>query len=60
MTQGGPLNATTTIVHQIYKRAFTDFFMGYAASESMILLIISSVIIFLNFRYGRRGEDVSL
>jgi ABC-type sugar transport system permease subunit len=37
MTGGGPMNATTTIVHQIYTRAFTEYRMGYGAAEAVFL-----------------------
>lgn len=59
LTEGGPVNSTTTIVHQIYMRAFTDFQMGYAASMSIVLLIIVAVITLTNFKFGNQGEDMS-
>jgi multiple sugar transport system permease protein/raffinose/stachyose/melibiose transport system permease protein len=60
MTAGGPMYATTTVVHQIYDRAFTYFQMGYAASMSCVLLIITMILTFINFRYGNKGTDVGL
>ena len=33
MTNGGPLNTTTTMVHQIYQRAFNEYQMGYASAS---------------------------
>ena len=50
MTQGGPITSTTTVVHQIYQRAFHDFRMGYAAAMSVILFLIILGITLLNFR----------
>lgn len=58
MTGGGPLNATTTIVHQIYVRAFSDFRLGYASSMAMVLLVVIAAVTFLNFRLG--GSDVDV
>ena len=50
MTQGGPITATTTVVHQIYQRAFSDFRMGYAAAMSVVLFLIIFAVTLLNFR----------
>lgn len=58
LTDGGPMNSTTTIVHQIYRRAFQDFQLGYGASLSVVLLVIVAFITFVNFRFGRRGHDI--
>ncbi|MCD6238958.1 MAG: sugar ABC transporter permease [Thermotogae bacterium] len=40
LTEGGPKEATTTIVYYVYKNAFNWFRMGYACSQAMLLLII--------------------
>src|SRR5205823_2537897 len=37
MTGGGPANATTTLVHQIYNAAFKALDLGYAAAMSFVL-----------------------
>ena len=58
MTEGGPNNATTTIVHQLYTRGFEDFQMGYASSMGVFLLGLIFVLTVLNFRYGRQGYDL--
>lgn len=57
MTNGGPMNATTTIVHQIYNRAFQEFRMGYAASMAIFLLFIVAIITIISFRFGNQGQD---
>lgn len=59
MTGGGPVNSTTTIVHQIYIRAFSEFKMGYASSMSIVLLILTFVVTMLNFRIGIGKEQFS-
>ena len=56
MTGGGPVNSTTTIVHQIYIRAFSEYKMGYASAMSIILLIIIFVITMINMKIGREKE----
>ncbi len=60
LTAGGPMNSTTTIVHQIYNRGFIDFRMGYAAAMSIILLLIIAVITLVNFKYGNQGQDLDI
>jgi multiple sugar transport system permease protein/raffinose/stachyose/melibiose transport system permease protein len=59
MTDGGPSNATTTIVHQMYERGFVDFQMGYASSMGVFLLLITILLTIFNFKYGREGQDLS-
>jgi len=57
LTNGGPMNATTTIVHQIYNRAFNEFQLGYAASMAIVLLGIIALITVTNFKYGNQTYD---
>jgi multiple sugar transport system permease protein/raffinose/stachyose/melibiose transport system permease protein len=56
LTDGGPVNATTTVVHQIYTRAFSTFQMGYASSMGVSLIIITLIFTFINLKYG--SEDI--
>jgi len=60
MTSGGPMNSTTTIVHQIYTRAFTEYRMGYGAAQAVVLLVIILIFTLLNFRYGNQGQDLDI
>lgn len=60
MTGGGPLKRTTTIVHQIYRRGFLEFKMGYASAMSVVLLAFSILITALVFKYGSGGQDVDV
>lgn len=59
MTQGGPVTATTTVVHQIYQRAFNDFRMGYASAMSVVLFLVILAVTLLNFRMFRDSADGS-
>ncbi|WP_248923870.1 carbohydrate ABC transporter permease [Paenibacillus hamazuiensis] len=52
MTAGGPVNSTTTVVHQIYLRAFTEFKMGYASAQSVVLLLGVVLITLINMKFG--------
>ncbi|MBQ2956888.1 MAG: sugar ABC transporter permease [Clostridia bacterium] len=56
MTGGDPLYSTTTIVHQIYQRGFTEFRMGYAAAMSVVLLAIVLTVTVINYRFGSSAE----
>ena len=55
MTGGGPANATTTLVHQIYNAAFKALDMGYAAAMSFVLFGIIMVVTIVSMR-ATRGE----
>lgn len=57
MTQGGPMTSTTTVVHQIYIRAFNDFRMGYAAAMSVVLFLVIFAVTLINFRMFRNSAD---
>jgi multiple sugar transport system permease protein len=55
MTGGGPANATTTLVQEIYNEAFKGFHMGYAGAMSFVLFGIILVVTLLSFRAVRGG-----
>lgn len=55
LTGGGPGYATKLMVHNIYELAFEQDRMGYAASNSIVLLIIIGVLTFSQFAVSR-GE----
>lgn len=52
MTNGGPIDATTTITHQIYMRAFSEFKMGYASAMSVVLFLMIFAVTLINLRAG--------
>jgi multiple sugar transport system permease protein/raffinose/stachyose/melibiose transport system permease protein len=60
LTNGGPMNTTTTIVHQIYNRGFIEFQMGYAATLAIVLLVIICIVTLINFKYGKQGHDLDV
>lgn len=51
MTQGGPLNSTNVLVHWIYQTGFEFYKIGEAATGSVVLLMIISIITLLNFKF---------
>jgi multiple sugar transport system permease protein len=50
MTNGGPLNSTTTMVLHIYNLAFQQFKMGRAAAATVILFVIILVLTLLQLK----------
>ena len=52
MTNGGPVDATTTMTHQIYMRAFSEFKMGYASAMSVVLFLMILLVTLANLRIG--------
>ena len=53
MTQGGPINATRTIVYHIYEQGIQFDEMGYASAAAVVLLVIVGVFTYVQFRVGR-------
>lgn len=49
LTQGGPNNATRSIVLFIYEQGFRAWDLGYAAAASEILFLIITVVAFLQY-----------
>ena len=60
MTNGGPMNRSTTVVHQIYLNAFEGFRMGYASAQAIALLVIVGFLSIFIFRFGDRSTDIEV
>ena len=56
MTNGGPNNATTTIVHQIFQNAFSFLKMGYASAMAFVLFAIIFLLSLITLRLTRGGQ----
>lgn len=54
MTRGGPLNSTLFYVYYIYRRAFENFEMGYAAALATILFALILALTVGIFAWSRR------
>lgn len=54
MTQGGPMDASKTLVYFIYETAFSEFEMGLASAAGMVLFAITLVLSLINLRLLRR------
>lgn len=53
LTQGGPLDATLTVVYLIYQNGFEYLKMGSAAAMSVVLFLFITVITYINTRIVR-------
>jgi len=54
LTQGGPGDASRTIVEYLYDRAFGDFDLGYASAIGITFTLVLVVLTAIQFRLSRR------
>lgn len=54
MTGGGPADATTVVLEQVVKNAFSFGRMGYAAAMSWVLFVLILIVTVAQFRLQRR------
>ena len=54
MTQGGPVNATRTIVYHIYEQGIQYDDMGYASAAAAVLLVLIGAMTYLQMRMDRK------
>ena len=57
MTKGGPVNSTTVLTYDIYTNAFEGLRLGYASAETVVMLALIAVFIFLGGRTQRRERN---
>jgi len=60
LTNGGPLDYTTTLPVYIYRTAFSDYKMGEAAAISILMLLVQLplIIVYLR-RYSKAEEQIA-
>jgi raffinose/stachyose/melibiose transport system permease protein len=58
MTAGGPNHASEVLGNYLYRVAFRNDEMGYAAAIASLLFIITFLLTFVQLRLGRSGEEV--
>lgn len=51
MTQGGPLNSTTTMAYYLYQNAFQFFQMGKASAIAVLLFLMLFLLTWIQFRF---------
>lgn len=54
LTQGGPGDATRTVVMYLYREAFGNFNMGYAATMALVLFVIILSLTISQLKIGER------
>ena len=52
MTDGGPVNATNTLIYYVYEQGFVAFNAGRAAAAALVLFVIMFGITLLQLRQG--------
>jgi multiple sugar transport system permease protein len=57
LTNGGPGDATRTVVMYLYQQGFQTFHMGYASSIALVLFLIVMALTALQFAVSRRWAD---
>ena len=58
LTQGGPANATRTVVYQIWEVGFNRLRMGYASAMAVVLFVIIFIITMINLRVNSEQNMV--
>lgn len=58
VTQGGPGTTTTYIIQYIFDKGFNQFEYGYAASVSVIVMIVFAIIAYIQFKVNDGGETI--
>ena len=56
VTNGGPGNATSLYVYQVYRETFQSGNLGYASAMSFAFLAVIMVLSLIQIRTGRRKE----
>src|SRR5215216_2333774 len=57
LTNGGPINATTTPVIMIFRQAFGNFRLGYASAMAYLYFIVLFALTLVQFRYFGQQTD---
>ncbi|QKJ85260.1 sn-glycerol 3-phosphate transport system permease protein [Paramixta manurensis] len=53
-TQGGPVQATTTLIYKIYREGFAGLDLSASAAQSVVLMLLVIVLTVAQFRYVER------
>jgi multiple sugar transport system permease protein len=57
MTEGGPLQSTTSVLYMMYDEGFKWWNMGSASAIAFLLFVIMFAVTVLMLRLGRRGDE---
>ena len=59
MSQGGPANATKTIVYHLYDKGFTSLEMGYASAIGVFLFLVIFIVSIATFKFTNPVKTIS-
>ena len=54
MAQGGPVQATSTLVYKVYRDGILNLDLGGSAAQSVVLLVIVALLTVVQFRFVER------
>lgn len=54
VTQGGPGESTTTLVYKVFRDGYVGHQYGVSAAQSVVLIVIVSLLTFVQFRFVER------
>lgn len=57
MTNGGPVNATTTLIFYLYSQGFVGFNAGRAGVTAVVLFVVMLVFTIVQFRLENRAQE---
>lgn len=57
MTDGGPGDATTTVVFQVYNLAFKAYNLGKATALAIVLFVVTMIVILIQRRFFKESLD---
>ncbi|MEN6565102.1 MAG: sugar ABC transporter permease [Veillonellales bacterium] len=55
VTQGGPDNASSNAIYQVYQEGFTLYHAGYASAFAIVTMALFVVMLILEFKYVEKG-----
>ena len=55
VTQGGPDNASSNVIYDVYQEAFVLYHTGYASAFSIVTMVLFIVLLVLEFKYVEKG-----
>ncbi|EGO65738.1 carbohydrate ABC transporter permease [Acetonema longum] len=55
ITQGGPDNASSNAIYNVYQEAFTLYRTGYASAFAIVAMVLFVILLVLEFRYVEKG-----
>ncbi|CUH96637.1 putative membrane protein [Propionispora sp. 2/2-37] len=55
ITQGGPDNASSNAIYNVYQEAFVLYHTGYASAFAIVTMVLFVVLLIVEFRYVEKG-----